>query len=255
MSLGTLLVVEDDEPIRRGLVDAAKFAGYHVLEAGDGRTGLDIALGADIDLVLLDILLPEIDGLTVLREIRAMRSGLPVIMLTAKGEEADRVRGLRLGADDYVIKPFSATELLARIEAVLRRSAERPAHVRDVTLAGCKVDFERREICFDSGERVTLPQREAEVLEYLVANAGRAVSRDELLQRVWGVDPRGMNTRTVDMAVARLRVQLRDDPGSPSVIVTVRAKGYMLAQTGAKSTESETTKSGSAEEAARGADS
>lgn len=230
MSLGTLLVVEDDEAIRRGLVDAAKFAGYHVLEAGDGRAGLDIALGAEIDLVLLDILLPELDGLTVLREIRAMRSGLPVIMLTAKGEEQDRVRGLRLGADDYVIKPFSATELLARIEAVLRRSAERPAHVQEVVLAGCKVDFERREICFDSGERATLPQREAEVLAYLASNAGRAVSRDELLQRVWGVDPRGMNTRTVDMAVARLREQLRDDSGSPKMIVTVRAKGYMLAQ-------------------------
>jgi two-component system, OmpR family, alkaline phosphatase synthesis response regulator PhoP len=234
VSLGTLLVVEDDEAIRRGLVDAVKFAGYRVLEAADGPSGLDVALGADVDLVLLDILLPGIDGLTVLREIRTMRSGLPVIMLTAKGEEADRVRGLRLGADDYVIKPFSATELLARIEAVLRRSAERPAHVSEVSLAGCRVNFERREVCFESGERVTLPQREAEVLAYLVANAGRAVSRDELLQRVWGVDPRGMNTRTVDMAVARLREQLRDDSGSPSMILTVRAKGYMLAQNDAE---------------------
>jgi len=237
VSLGTLLVVEDDDAIRRGLVDAVKFAGYRVLEAADGPGGLDIALGADVDLVLLDILLPGIDGLTVLREIRTMRSGLPVIMLTAKGEEADRVRGLRLGADDYVIKPFSATELLARIEAVLRRSAERPAHVSEVSLSGCTVNFERREVCFDSGERVTLPQREAEVLAYLVANAGRAVSRDELLQRVWGVDPRGMNTRTVDMAVARLREQLRDDSGSPTMILTVRAKGYMLAQNDAASGE------------------
>lgn len=230
MSLGTLLVVEDDEAIRRGLVDAVKFAGYRVLEADNGRDGLDLAVAADVDLVLLDILLPEMDGMEVLREIRTARPTLPVIMLTAKGEEHDRVQGLRAGADDYVIKPFSATELLARIEAVLRRSAERPTNLGEVTIAGRCVNFERREVVFESGERVTLPQREAEVLAYLVANPGRAISRDELLMRVWGVDPRGVNTRTVDMAVARLREQLRDDPASPSVIITVRAKGYMLAQ-------------------------
>ena len=229
MALGTVLVVEDDEAIRRGLVDALKFAGYRPLQAEDGKKGLDIALTAEIDLVLLDILMPEIDGLTILEEVRRTRPTLPIIMLTAKGEEQDRVRGLRLGADDYVVKPFSATELLARVEAVLRRSAERPRNLKQSTFAGRTINFERCEVVFESGERTTLAQREAEVLAYLAANPGRAVSRDELLHRVWGVDPRGTSTRTVDMAVARLREQLRDDPGDPQVIVTVRAKGYMLA--------------------------
>ncbi len=229
MPLGTILVVEDDAPIRRGLVDALRFAGYTPLEAPDGAAGLDLALTTDVDLVLLDILMPKLDGLAALAEIRRAKPTLPVIMLTARGEEQDRVRGLKAGADDYVVKPFGASELLARVEAVLRRSAERPTHLGRLRVAGREIDFERREVIHADGQRAVLPQREAEVLAYLAAHRGRAISRDELLARVWGVDPRGMSTRTVDMAVARLREQLRDDPTSPAVIVTVRAKGYMLA--------------------------
>lgn len=232
MPHATVLVVEDDSAIRRGLADALKFAGYAVREAPDGRAGLDAALCEDVDLVLLDLLMPRMDGLTVLREIRKSKS-VPVIVLTARGEEGDRVRGLRDGADDYVVKPFSATELLARVEAVLRRSAERPRNVQEVSIGGRSVRFDRREAVLPDGRRVTLPQREAEVLEYLAANRGRAITREELLQRVWGLDPRGVQTRTVDMAIARLRELLNDDPASPSVIVTVRAKGYMLADDGA----------------------
>lgn len=228
MPLGTLLVVEDDAAIRRGLVDALGFAGYQVREAPDGRAGLDAALAPGVDLVLLDILMPRMDGLAVLAELRKARPALPVIFLTARGQEQDRVKGLRTGADDYVVKPFSVGELLARVEAVLRRSAERPAAVSTLTIAGRTIDFERREITYN-GERTPISQREAEVLAYLAANRGRAVAREELLSRVWGVDPRGMATRTVDMAVARLREQLKDDPADPVVIVTVRAKGYMLA--------------------------
>lgn len=152
-----------------------------------------------------------------------------MIFLTARGEEQDRVKGLRLGADDYVVKPFSASELIARVEAVLRRSAERPRSVSALTIAGRVIDFRRREATLPDGTKVLLAQKEAEVLEYLAQNAGRAISRDELLNRVWKLDPRGMQTRTVDMAVARLREQLGDDPNEPRVIVTVRAKGYMLA--------------------------
>ena len=232
MPHATVLVVEDDSAIRRGLADALKFAGYAVREAPDGKAGLDAALCSDVDLVLLDLLMPRMDGLTVLREIRKSKS-VPVIVLTARGEEGDRVRGLRDGADDYVVKPFSATELLARVEAVLRRSAERPRNVQEISIGGRAVSFDRREAVFPDGRRVTLPQREAEVLEYLAANRGRAITREELLQRVWGLDPRGVQTRTVDMAIARLRELLNDDPASPSVIVTVRAKGYMLADDGA----------------------
>jgi len=177
-------------------------------------------------------LMPKMDGFAVLSEIRRARPTLPVIMLTAKGEESDRVTGLRAGADDYVVKPFSVNELLARVEAVLRRSAERPHAVAKLQIAGRKIDLERREVTLDGGIRELMSERETELLAYLIANRGRAVSRDELLQRVWGLDPRGMQTRTVDMTVARLREVLRDDPASPRVIVTVRAKGYMLATEG-----------------------
>jgi two-component system alkaline phosphatase synthesis response regulator PhoP len=172
--------------------------------------------------------MPKRDGLSVLEELRRVRPTLPVIFLTAKGEAEDRVRGLRLGADDYMVKPFNAGELLARVEAVLRRSAERPKLVRRLELEGRVIDFERREVAFADGRRVVLAQREAELLEYLAANPGRAISRDELLQRVWGVDPRGVQTRTVDMAIARLREQLGDDSAQPRMVVTVRGKGYML---------------------------
>ena len=230
MPLGTVLVIEDDAPIRRGLTDALAFAGYATLEAGDGRAGLDAALTCSVDLVLLDVLMPKMDGFGVLTELRKAKPSLPVIMLTAKGEEQDRVRGLKAGADDYVVKPFSATELLARVEAVLRRSPERPTDVRTLEIGGRRIDLERREVTLPDGTRETLSEREGETLAYLARNPGRAISRDELLSRVWELDPRGVHTRTVDMTMARLREALRDDPADPRVIVTVRAKGYMLAQ-------------------------
>jgi DNA-binding response OmpR family regulator len=231
--LGTLLVVEDDTAIRRGLVDALRFNGYAVHEAAEGRAGLDAALTGSFDLILLDILMPRMDGMQVLAELRKTRPSLPVIFLTARGQEEDRVRGLKAGADDYVVKPFSVTELLARVEAVLRRSPERPSGIPRTSIAGRTIDLERREILHEGGQREPLSEREAEVLSYLVSNRGRAIAREELLSRVWGVDPRGVNTRTVDMTVARLRVQLRDDPDDPKVIQTVRGKGYMLAPEGA----------------------
>ena len=234
MPLANVLVVEDDEAIRRGLADALDYAGYSVVESPDGRDGLDRALTGAIDLVLLDVLMPHMDGFEVLDQLRIAKPSLPVILLTAKGEEEDRIRGLRAGADDYVVKPFSATELLARVEAVLRRCAERPTNIASLTIAGRVIDFERREATLPDGSRVVLSEREAELLAYLAANPTRAVSRDELLNRVWGLDPRGVHTRTVDMAVARIREQLKDDPANPSVIMTVRAKGYMLVKHEAK---------------------
>ncbi len=233
MSRGCILVAEDDASIRRGVVDALTFAGYSVIEAPDGERGLAIAASAELDLVLLDILMPKMDGLTLLGELRRARPSLPAIFLTARGEESDRVRGLRLGADDYVVKPFSVSELLARVEAVLRRSAERPRGVRELRIAGRRVDFQRREAHLPDGATVPLTERESGLLMYLASNPGRAISRDELLSRVWGLDPRGVQTRTVDMAVARVRELLKDDPADPRIIVTVRAKGYMLGPEGA----------------------
>ncbi len=229
MPLGTVLVVEDDQPIRRGIVDALCFAGYRPLEAMDGEAGLAAAIGAEIDLVLLDVLLPKKDGFAVLEELRRARPALPVIMLTARGAEEDRVRGLRTGADDYVVKPFSAKELLARIEAVLRRSAERPRGTPTLAVAGRTINFERREVRLPDGSRAELSEKESAILQYLAANRGRAVARSELLARVWGLDPRNLETRTVDMHVARLRERLGDDPSGPRIILTVRSKGYMLA--------------------------
>ncbi len=226
----TVLTIEDDAPIRRGVVDALTYSGYTVLESGDGREGCQMALRREFDLLLLDMVLPGMLGLDILREVRNVRPTLPVIILSARGEESDRVSGLRLGADDYVVKPFSVTELLARVGAVLRRSPGRPTDVDELRLDGGRVDFARCEIAFEDGERVELSEREQQLLRYLVQHAGRAVPRQELLENVWQIDARGVSTRTIDMHVARLREKLRDDPVDPRVLVTVRGRGYMLAQ-------------------------
>lgn len=228
MEIKRILIVEDDAAIRRGLVDALGFAGYETLEASDGLAASAAALEEPCDLILLDLVLPGRDGLEVLRGLRAARSSLPVIVLTARGGEDDRVRGLDLGADDYVVKPFSIRELLARIEAVLRRSPPRPAAVARIEFQGGFADLERREVRFLDGDRRELSDREQELLHYLAANAGRPVSRDELLLKVWGLDPVGINTRTIDMHVARLREKLRDDKGDPHIVLTVRGQGYRL---------------------------
>jgi DNA-binding response OmpR family regulator len=224
----TVLVIEDDPPIRRGVVDALALGGYATLEAGDGLRGLEAALKAECDLVLLDLFLPGKDGLEILREVRAARSTLPVIILTARGEERDRVQGLKLGADDYVVKPFGVRELLARVEAVLRRSPERPADLERFSIPGGHVDLARREVCFRKGGREELSEMETSLLRYLAQNPGRAIARDEILLRVWRMDPRQVETRTIDMHIARLREKLRDDPGEPKLIQTVRGKGYMF---------------------------
>lgn len=227
-----VLVIEDDRAIRRGLVDALSFAGHSVLEAADGPTGARTAIAAEVDLVLVDILLPGMDGFAVLAEIRRAKPALPVICLTARGAEEDRIRGLEAGADDYVVKPFSARELLARVAAVLRRSPERPQHLGALTILGRTFDFDRREVAFADGSRLELTEKEADLLRYLASHRDRAVGRDELLQSVWGLDPKGLATRTVDMHIARLRARLRDDADPPELIQTVRSKGYMLAKDG-----------------------
>jgi DNA-binding response OmpR family regulator len=224
-----VLTVEDDPAIRRGIVDALRFAGYQPLEAANGDEGLEMATARSYDLLLLDLVLPGCGGLDILRQVRALRASQPVIILTARGEEQDRVAGLRLGADDYVVKPFSVKELLARVEAVLRRSPERPRDLHEIALPGGLADLARAEIRFADGTRTELSEKEVDLLRYLAANSGRAIARDELLLRVWQINPRGLPTRTIDMHVTRLREKLRDDPAEPRVILTVRGKGYMFA--------------------------
>jgi DNA-binding response OmpR family regulator len=223
-----ILVIEDDAAIRRGIVDALKFAGYAILEAGDGERGMEMAVRVDCDLILLDLILPGQSGVDILDKVREVRPTLPVIVLTALGAEEERVRGLKAGADDYVVKPFSVKELLARVEAVLRRTPERPVDRETIAIPGGLVDMERREVRFDDGRRAEISEREAELLRYLARNTGRAISREEILSNVWRIDPKGVVTRTIDMHIARLREKLGDASGEPSVIVTVRGKGYKL---------------------------
>lgn len=186
---------------------------------------------SDVDLVLLDLMLPDGDGLEVLAGLRRDRPFLPVIMLTAKGEQTDRVAGLRSGADDYIVKPFGLDELLARVDAVLRRSVDRREQEEVLEIAGRRIDLGRRELTHVDGSVQSIPEREFALLAYLANHRDRAVSRDELLARVWGVDPRGLRTRSVDMAVARLRELLGDDSQQPQVIATVRGRGYKLVVT------------------------
>jgi DNA-binding response OmpR family regulator len=229
MDTRRVLVVEDDSAIRQGIADALSFAGYEVLQAANGTEGMAQGLRATIDLLMLDLILPGPSGFEILKAVRAARPTLPVIILTARGEEADRVQGLRLGADDYVVKPFSVRELLARVEAVLRRSPERPSKVNKIEMSHGVVDLSRCEVRFENGKRAELSEREVELLRYLATNPGRAVSRDEILLRVWRLDPKRMATRTIDMHIANLREKLRDDAENPRVLLTVRGKGYMIA--------------------------
>ncbi|MEO0660698.1 MAG: response regulator transcription factor [Planctomycetota bacterium] len=221
-SAGTICVVEDDPAVRRGLVDSLRFAGFGTIECPDGPSARATLARAEVDLVLLDVVLPGLDGLEYVRELRASYPRLPVILVTARGAEEDRVRGLLGGADDYVVKPFSATELLARVEAVLRRSAERPGDVSALEVENGVVDFARCELRAATGP-LALTEKELALLAYLARNRERTIARDELLRCVWGLDPRGLDTRTVDMAVARVR-----DKCGKDTVRTVRGQGYVL---------------------------
>ena len=229
MDAKRVLVVEDDSAIRRGLVDALEFAGYEVLQAANGQDGMAQGLRATFDLLILDLILPGCSGFEILKAVREARATLPVIILTARGEEGDRVQGLRLGADDYVVKPFSVRELLARVEAVLRRSSERPGRINRIPLRSGVADLARCEVRFADGQRSELSEREVELLSYLASHRGRTISRGEILARVWRLDPNHLETRTIDMHVAHLREKLRDDPAHPKVLLTVRGRGYMFA--------------------------
>jgi DNA-binding response OmpR family regulator len=231
MSRRCVLVIEDDKAIRRGVVDALKAHGYDPIEAVEARTGLKSAIESNIDLILLDVMLPHGDGFSILGQVRKARPTLPVIMVTARGSEDDRIRGLENGADDYIVKPFGVRELIARVEAVLRRSAERPVDVGRLQIGSLVVEFETRTIRRNGSEECgSLSHREADLLRYLAANPNRAIARDELLHRVWGLDPSGLETRTIDMHMARLREKIGNLPDGSPAIVTVRGKGYMLAR-------------------------
>ncbi|WP_353936040.1 response regulator transcription factor [Mitsuokella jalaludinii] len=227
-----ILVVDDEASIRELLTFNLKKNGYEVTAAADGREAL--AKAAGMDLVLLDIMLPEVDGLEVCRRLKAdpQTSGIPIIMLTAKAEEIDRVLGLELGADDYVVKPFSMRELLARVKAVLRRSAKdsQSEKGREETLkiGGLRLDFSSYQAWLHD-EPIALTPKEYELLKLLVTNPGRAFTRDELLERIWGYEYYG-DTRTVDVHIRHLRAKLKDDENISKAIETVRGIGYRFAR-------------------------
>lgn len=228
---GRVLIVEDENAIRAGLADVFVFNGYEVEAVADGRAGLRLALTGKFHLVILDIMLPELDGLTVCNEIRKKDRTQPVIMLTAKGDENDIVNGLKLGADDYVPKPFSVRELLARCEAVLRRSPKLTFEHSLVTCGALTVDPVHLTASV-AGKSVELTRREADILRYLIRYQDRPVSRQELLKEVWGYGNAQMDTRTVDIHMTKLRRKIEADPENPRTIVTVRGEGYRMGDVG-----------------------
>jgi DNA-binding response OmpR family regulator len=222
-SKSRILVVEDDAAILRGLTDNLRFEGYEVLSARSGDDGLRLILGEDPDLVILDVMLPVLSGFEVCRRARKDGKMMPILMLTARAQEVDRVMGLDLGADDYVTKPFSIPELLARVRALLRRSnAANPLPER-VAFGDVSVEFGRYE-AKKKGKAVRLSPKEFGVLRFLVAREGKVVSRTDLLHEVWGYD-RFPTTRTVDNHMASLRSKLEENPADPRHLLTVHGVG------------------------------
>lgn len=216
-----ILVVEDDVSVLTGVSMNLRFEGYEVIQAQDGRTGLQKAIDESPDLVILDVMLPELNGYEVLTELRRRGSQTPVVMLSAKGMETDKILGLDLGADDYVVKPFGLQELLARVKAVLRRRF-RAGEV--LAFGECEVDLAAKSVT-RAGKLVDLTAQEFKLLAHFVAHPGRTFNRDELLSAAWGYGYEGTE-RTVDNFVRQLRLKLEPDPDSPRYFLTVRGLGY-----------------------------
>ncbi len=223
-----ILVAEDDEPIRRALCDTLKGAGYSVLPAADGREALEILLTKDIDLALLDVNMPHISGFKLLKVMAGECPGVPSIILTAHGEEQDRVKGLTLGADDYVVKPFSIAELLARIAAVLRRS---PARTKKrgadgaLSFPGGRLEPDTRKVVSTAGKEVALSDKEFDLFRYFLTHAGRVISQEELLLRIWGHNTGATQTRIVPVTLTRLKEKI--GPTAAACFANVRGRGYI----------------------------
>ena len=219
-----ILVVEDEPAILNGVKDMLELEGYSVLTAMDGQEGLKLALNHDPDLILLDVMMPKMSGFEVLRKLRENRIRGSVILLTAKKAEEDKVRGLKLGADDYVTKPFSVVELVARVQAVLRRTDPPADPLSDVRFHDVRIDFKKLE-AFKGDKQLDLTPKEFKILRLFVENPGKVVSRNELLDKVWGYDV-FPTTRTVDNHIVKLRKQIEDVPSEPKIITSVRGVGY-----------------------------
>jgi two-component system alkaline phosphatase synthesis response regulator PhoP len=222
--LQRVLIIEDEPDMVLGLKDNFEYEGYDVMVARDGREGLTRALAERPDVILLDIMLPKMSGLDVCRELRNQGLDTPVIMLTARGQEIDKVIGLEMGADDYVTKPFSIKELLARVRAQLRRATRQVAEVESYTFGDIVLNFKRYEAS-RNGEALELSPREFELLKYFIQHRGETITRDQLLDDVWGYDNYPF-TRTVDNHIAKLRQKVEAVPADPKYIITVHRVGY-----------------------------
>ncbi len=221
---GTILIVEDDRSTRMALIESLQFEGYEVFWAGDGQAGLEAALKRPADLIILDVMLPKVSGYEICDTLRRHGLDMPIIMLTAKGQEYDRIQGLDIGADDYITKPFSMRELLARVKAVFRRERRLRSLDEPIEFGGCRLDLARRTL-YRGGMEIALTKTEYELLKCFASRAGRVLTRQALLNAAWGFDYYGTD-RTVDRFVTVLRKKIEDDPARPRHIITVHGAGY-----------------------------
>ncbi len=221
---GKILIIEDEQVMSIALRDGLGSEGYFVQAAGDGAEGLRMASELEFDLIILDVMLPKLSGIDVCKEIRGAGNTVPIIMLTARGQELDKVIGLRSGADDYVTKPFSLLELLARIEAVLRRSSRRIEKIDAYRFGDVSLNFKKHEAT-KGGRSLELSPREFRILRFLIEHRGEIVTRDQLLDNVWSYDSFPM-IRTVDTHIAKMRQKIEDSPNNPRYLITVHGLGY-----------------------------
>jgi len=222
--MAKILIVEDEPNMVAGLRDNFEFEGYQVISAPDGIAGLERALSESPDLVILDVMMPRMSGLDVCKQLKAKKPAIPIIMLTARGQEVDKVVGLELGADDYVTKPFSIRELLARVKAVLRRAGPAPKAVEKYAFGEVEVNLRSHQVS-RKGKTMDFSSKEFELLKFFLHHPGETLSRDRLLEEVWGYD-HFPTTRTVDAHIVRLRQKVEPKPEEPRFILTVHGTGY-----------------------------
>ena len=223
-----VLIIEDEPNMILGLKDSCEYEGYEVSVARDGKEGLQKALAEKVDIILLDVMLPVMSGIDVCRSLRTRGIETPILMLTARSQEIDKVVGLEVGADDYVTKPFSIKELLARIRAHLRRASKQVVDLESFTFGDVELNF-KKYVARKDGQALELSAREFEILRYLIRHRGEIITRDQLLDEVWGYDSTPV-TRTVDNHIARLRQKIEQDPSAPQHIITVHRIGYRFVE-------------------------
>ncbi len=229
--MNTVLVVEDDPAIQLGLAKNLKYEGYQVVTADDGESGYAIAMEHRPDCVLLDVMLPKLSGFDVCRQLRRQGYTGPIIMLTAKDQDIDKVMGLDLGADDYITKPFSVAEVIARVNAAVRRSKRYDSQPVDYAFGTYRLDIDGQVLRNAQGQVIELSQKEFQILRLFVENEGKVLQRKDILDRVWGFGYDGTD-RTVDNFINKLRQKVEDDPSNPSFILTMRGAGYKFVRTG-----------------------